>query len=159
MPALVVANLKIMVRDRQALLWALAFPLILVAVFGVFDIDASGSADLALIDRANDSRSRELRKKLDGIDYLNLVTTYRSQAKAEEALRNGDLEYLLIIPEGMKELSQRSSSDPGNGGGAGEKLTNEPVSLVLYYDVNNELGNQLVIEAIRHFVDDENLRL
>ena len=35
MLALLVANLKIMLRDRQALLWALLFPLILVTVFGL----------------------------------------------------------------------------------------------------------------------------
>lgn len=159
MLALLVANLKIMVRDRQALLWALAFPLILVTVFGLFDIDASGSADLAVIDRANDSRSRELRQKLRGIDYLNLDTTYRSEASAEEALRDGDLEYLLVIPEGVAELSGPSAPGTEDGEGAGERALNEPVSLVLYYDGNNDLGNQLVIEVIRHFVDQENLKL
>ena len=33
------------------------------------------------------------------------------------------------------------------------------MSLALYYNINNEVGNQLIIEAIGHFVDQENLRL
>ena len=33
---LTIANLKMLARDRQALFWALLFPLIFVVVFGLF---------------------------------------------------------------------------------------------------------------------------
>ena len=158
MLALLVANLKIMLRDRQALFWALAFPLILVVVFGIFEIEGGGSADLAIIDYANTERSRELRRKIADIDYLIIDRQYDSLARAEEALKDGDLEYLLVIPKEMAELSTSSAALHGDDEDGATHL-DEPVSLALYYDVNNELGNQLVIEAIRHFVDEETLRL
>jgi len=159
MLALLVANLKIMVRDRQALFWALAFPLILVMVFGVFEVGGPGSADLAIIDHANSPLSRELQSKLAEIDYLNINRQYVSQAEAQEALKDGDLEYLLVIPRGMTELSRPLASPNRNSDGVGSTHPDEPVSLTIYYDVNNEVGNQLVIETIRHFLDEENLRL
>jgi ABC-2 type transport system permease protein len=158
MLALLVANLKIMLRDRQALLWALLFPLILVTVFGLFDVDRAGSADLAIIDRANTDSSRELHNKLDSIEYLNVHIHYASEAVAHEALGNGDLEYLLVIPESFAMLPGRpgqSSQDGGNGAA----YPDAPVSLDLYYDGNNSRGSQLVIETIRHFVDEETFRL
>ena len=159
MSALLVANLKIMVRDRQALLWAILFPLILVTVFGVFDVDGAGSADLAIIDHADTASSREIRSKLAEVDYLSIDTSYAREAEAQEDLKEGDLEYLLVIPESMAGLSNPSASR--DQAKEGEKAVDlgQPVSLALYYDVNNDLGNQLVIEAVRHFVDEENLRL
>ena len=159
MLALLVANLKIMVRDRQALLWAVFFPLILVVVFGVFEIDGTGSADIMIIDEANTGGSRELRRKLTEIGYLNIDASYATRDEALVALEDGDLEYMLVIPQGMARLSEPSSPSVGDDTGGGRTEPHAPVSLTLYYDVNNDLGNQLVIETIRHYVDEENLRL
>ena len=154
---LLVANLKIMTRDRQAIFWALAFPLMMVVVFGVFDINAVGSADLAIVDPSGSELSRELRRKLGAIDYLNIDSGYHSQADAQEDLKSGALEYLLVIPEDASNLPGAST---GSEVGDGDSVApGRPVVLDLYYDVNNDLGNQLVIEVIRHFVDEENLQL
>ena len=150
MLALLVANLKIMVRDRQAIFWALLFPLILVLVFGVFEVDGTGTADLAVIDYSRTDRSRELEAKLSRIDYLSINNQYSSEAQARVDLQDGDLEYLLVIPRGLTDVSGPSDQPAGDG---------TTVSLELYYDVNNELGNQLVIEVMRHFVDEENIRI
>ena len=153
MLALLVANLKIMVRDRQAIFWALLFPLILVLVFGVVDVDRAGTADIAVIDYARTDRSRELEAKLSRIDYLSINSQYSSEAQARIDLQEGDLEYLLLIPRDLTDVSGPSDQP------AEDDEDGAPVSLELYYDVNNELGNQLVIEVMRHFVDEENLRI
>ena len=156
---LLVANLKIMVRDRQALFWALAFPLMLVTVFGLFDIDGAGSADLAVIDHANTQSSRELSRKLAAMDYLVIDLGYPSEAAAQEDLEDGSLEYLLVIPRNVADISDVSGSVDLDGVESGSAFPSLPVSLELYYDVGDDVGNQLVIETIRHFVDEENLRL
>ena len=163
MLALLVANLKMLVRDRQALFWALAFPLILVTVFGVFEVSGAGSADLAIIDLANSSHSRYLREKLaqmdSRIDYLDLAPQYTSLSDAQDALKEGELEYVLVIPAGMRTSTGTSNSQNPGDTDTAAMLEDRPVSLLLYYDVNNELGNQLIFEVIRHLVDEENLRL
>ena len=146
MLALLVANLKMMVRDRQALFWALVFPLIFVVVFGLFDVGGSGSADIVIIDHADTSLSRGLREALSEIEFLNINDEYASQAEAQEALEDGDLEYLLVIPETLTKL------------GAGTEPA-EPVTLILYYDQANIQENQLVEGVLRQFLDDVNLEL
>ena len=37
--SLVLANLKLIYRDRQAAFWAIAFPLIFLLIFGLFNFD------------------------------------------------------------------------------------------------------------------------
>ena len=46
--SLIIANLKIIIRNRQALFWALVFPLIFVVVFGLFRIDEPGTTTIAV---------------------------------------------------------------------------------------------------------------
>lgn len=137
-----VANLKMMARDRQALFWALVFPFVLVMVFGIFDIGRGATASIAIIDRANTDSSGKLFLDIQRVDYLLVDSRFDRQAELEAraALKDGDLEYVLIIPE------------PNPGG-------DELLSPILLYDVNIELGNQLVIGAIQHLVDRENLNL
>ena len=156
---LLVANLKIMVRDRQALFWALAFPLILVMVFGLFDVSRGGSADLGILDYADSDRSRELRRKLADIDYLVVDADYADQAEAEYALKDGQLEYLLVIPEGLTQLSKSSARAGAEDAESDGVLSDRALSLELYYGVNDDPSTQLVIGAIRHVVDEENIRL
>ncbi|MBM3945892.1 MAG: ABC transporter permease, partial [SAR202 cluster bacterium] len=55
-----VADLKMIVRNRQALFWALAFPLIFVVVFGLFRLDQVNPATIAVVDQSNDPVSRGL---------------------------------------------------------------------------------------------------
>ena len=159
MLALLVANLKIMTRDRQAIFWALFFPLLLVSVFGVFDLDRFGSADLAIISGSDTGLSRELHRKLSSIDYLVIDPEYTDVADAKNAIADGDLEFLVVVPQGVEQLSDSEILEISDGRDIVPASPSIPVALTLYYDVNNTTANQLVIETIHHFVDEENLRL
>ena len=150
MLALVIANLKIMVRDRQTLFWALAFPLIFVIIFGLFDFEPSSTVDLTVIDEPSSEGSRALVRKLSEAEHIKVDAGYASRIEAQEALRAGDLENLLIIPEGVETASR---------GLASSEESSTPVSLLLYQSTGNEVGNQLVAETIRRSVNEENLRL
>ena len=150
---LLVANLKMMVRDRQTLFWALAFPLIFVAVFGLFDIGGFSSVDLAIIDRADTQLSHTIRENLASIESLDIETQYAGEDEARQALEDGDLDYLLVIPPALTSVT--SGSVDGDGG----VNATEPVSLSLYYDQTNVQANQLVLGVLRQFLDELNLEL
>ena len=72
MVALIFANLKMMARNRQAIFWALFFPLMLVVVFGLFDFNGVGVADVAVIDQSGGPRAALFRERLDAIEFLDL---------------------------------------------------------------------------------------
>ena len=142
MVALLLANLRMMLRDRQTLFWALIFPLIFVAVFGLVDFEGTGTADLAVIDHAQSETSRQIAVELGGLELLDLDNSYADQQEALEAIEDGDLDYLLVLPEGL-------------GGAVGD----EPAPIVLYYDQANLQDNQLVLGVLHNLAAQANMSL
>ena len=61
-----------MARNRQAIFWALFFPLMLVVVFGLFDFNGVSAADVAVIDKSGGPRAEIFLERLDGIEFLEL---------------------------------------------------------------------------------------
>ncbi len=142
MLALILANLKMMARNRQAIFWALFFPLLLVVVFGLLDFRGVSSTDLAIIDLSEGPRAELLRERLDGIEFLDVedrLSTTRTTAADE--LVSGDLGYLIVIPQGFE--------DP-----AGEPRADELEPVELVYTTRNPERNQLVDGAVRSLVSD-----
>lgn len=138
-----------MARNRQGLFWALAFPLLLVVVFGLFDFRGVTPASLAVADSSGGPKAELLRERLDAIDFLSLSTEPEDLAldsegaldDAYQRLRDGDLGYLLIIPRGLDEPAAENASG-----------ATEPVTLV--YSTRNPERNQLVEGAIHSLVID-----
>jgi len=132
--AFTLANLKMMARNRQATFWALFFPLLLVVVFGLLDIDGVGSADLVVIDQAGTEASKTLLRKLAGIEFLELKEDPGDPDAigAREAVIRGRLDYLLLIPEGF-------------GGGESRPVT-------LMYNSGDRQRNQMVDGTVRNLV-------
>ena len=100
---LTLANLKMTVRNRQALFWALAFPLLFVGFFALVGNFAGESAErAAVIDNAQDGVSASLIETLARLDGLELDASPRSDESAARAeIADGELDYLLIIPAGI----------------------------------------------------------
>ena len=143
MLAITVANVKMMIRNRQGLFWALIFPLLLVVVFGLFDFRGVTPTGLAVADLSGGPRAEVLIKRLDDIAFLDREGVDASMAgaidEARQRLVDGDLGYLLLIPNGLDSPAAESST-----------RTVEPVTLV--YSTRNPERNQLVEGAIRSLV-------
>ena len=143
MLAITLANLKMMARNRQGLFWALAFPLLLVVVFGLFDFRGVTPAGLAVADYSGGPKAELLRERLGEIAFLEPEELDPEEAGAVEDARQrltgGDLGYLLLIPQGL--------DDPAAENSAGAV---EPVTLV--YATRNPERNQLVEGAVHSLV-------
>ena len=139
MVALVLANMKMMARNRQAIFGALLFPLMLVVVFGLFDFNGVGAADVAVIDQSGSPRAELLRERLQDIEFLDLEFEDLDIADAREKVTDGDLGYLIIIPELF--------DDP-----AGQAQADGPAPVILVYSTRNPDRNQLVDGAVRNLV-------
>ena len=141
---LTIANLKMIVRNRQALFWALAFPVVMLGIFGVIGGFRSSTVTVGVVNYANDALSNRLIDSLDDVPEFEVelwVVGEAAEEAAREAVRDGDLGYLLVIPEGLESMAQ---SGP-------------PVSLTLVYD-EGLLGGSVVVE-IERFLDRINLEL
>ena len=97
--ALTVATLKIFFRNRQAVFFNFLVPLVIMAIFGVLNFDAFARVDVGVVDEARNSATEELVHFLEDTDVLDLqIGTREDQI---EALGDGDLDFLIILPPGF----------------------------------------------------------
>ena len=114
MLALTVANLKMMVRNRQTTFWALFFPLIMVAVFGLFDFNSFASSSVAAVDLADNVASRQLIDSLNEAELVQLGDPPTSLEEGRRAVEKGDLDFLVAIPADFgAETIDGSNPSPG----------------------------------------------
>ena len=64
---LTIANLKMIVRNRQALFWALAFPVVMLGIFGLVGGFRSSTVTIGVVDYAGDTLSNRLIGSLDDV--------------------------------------------------------------------------------------------
>jgi ABC-2 type transport system permease protein len=138
---LILANVKMLFRNRQALFWAMAFPLIFVSVFGIFDLDRPPTMNVGVIDRAQDDLSRQIIQDLEHVESV-LVKMRTDEDAARGEVQQGDLEFLMILPSGLK-----ASVD-----------AREVARVELVYDESSPIAT-LGLGTMERFLDQENLRL
>lgn len=143
MLAITLANLKMMIRNRQGLFWALLFPLLLVVVFGLFDFRGVTPTGLAVVDNSGGPKAEILRERLDGIAFLEREDLDPDMPgaldEARQRLVDGELGYLLLIPNGLDSPAAENRTG-----------STEPVTLV--YSTRNPERNQLVEGAVHSLV-------
>jgi ABC-2 type transport system permease protein len=95
---LTVANIRSFSRDRAALFWTLAFPLIFVVLFG--SIFSGGNQDrrIGFADLDGTPASAQLKSAFGAIDGVTLVDG--SEHDLVERMRDGELSAVVVVPHG-----------------------------------------------------------
>jgi ABC-2 type transport system permease protein len=137
MAVLFVASLKILLRDRLRLFWALFFPLMFIGVFALFNLDAPPKVDIAVVNEAPGSISEALIDNLTSVKMFKVKAVDDLQV-ARQDLKDGNYDMVLLLP-------------PGLGQNAEAKAT------VLYSEANL-VTNQVALGALSSFVDEFNLQ-
>ena len=104
--ALSLANLRSFVRDRAALFWTLAFPIVFVIMFGT--IFAGGGSDYRVgwVDQDHTPASSALREAFAENAPVELTDGTLEEAKA--SMTDGDLDGILVIPRGLQAVIDAS---------------------------------------------------
>jgi len=116
--ALFVASVLMFVRNRVAVFFSLFLPLIIMLIFGVLNFEGSITIELGLVDEARNEDSQRLANGLAEYDYF--VLSSGSRDGQVTALEEGDLDFVLVIPEGFDPqpgqqtglVAYASSADP-----------------------------------------------
>ena len=95
---LTVANIKSFTRDRAALFWTLAFPLIFVFLFGSIFTGGDNSRTIGLADMDGSPASAQLKSAFGEVPNLELVEG--SEAELVAQMRDGDLAAVIVVPQG-----------------------------------------------------------
>lgn len=139
---LTLANLKMTLRNRQALFWSLAFPLIFVVAFGFFfSEDRPFTISVAVVDHARDQMSAAIVEGLRSLPGVKLEEQ-EAEETALEKIREGKLGFLLVIPQG---LARKALEEP-------------PATVVLHYDEASGAA-QVGLGMLSQFLEEMNLKL
>ncbi|MBI4260630.1 MAG: ABC transporter permease [Actinobacteria bacterium] len=137
MGKLIVSSLKLLYRDKQALFWALAFPVIFAVIFGLFDFTDVPDVDIAVVVEEGSPVSEGLLDGLGEIDAFS-VTSLRSLDVARDELVKGYWDVVLGVP----------AAAPG-----------QPLLLFVLYNETNFETNQFAISAIERLAGVMNLQI
>ena len=138
--ALTVANIRSYVRDRAALFWTLAFPLIFIFMFGfIFQGGGGGGLTIAWADEDGSAASRQLRDAFVGQETLEVQET--STDAALESMRAGDVDAVLVVPTGYEAAI--AASQAGQGAPAAITVYTDPSRSNLMASVYQAVGNVL----------------
>jgi ABC-2 type transport system permease protein len=97
--ALTVASLKMYFRNRQALFWALFFPLLIMIIFGIMNFDGYNPPDVGVHDAAQNDASEALIQALRGGDSKVLEVTTGTIEEIQDDLQFSGSRAAIVIPE------------------------------------------------------------
>ncbi len=136
------ANVKEFIRDRAALFWTFAFPIVFIVLFGlIYGGTNSVSYNVVVIDHDNTAISKQL------VGVFNKVSAFKikneSQSQANSDLKNGQLDMLIVIPAGFS--ARINAKNPDN-----------PAQVQMFYDgsgnqTNAQVERQIVQEVLTGF--------
>ena len=119
---LTVANIRSFLRNRAALFWTLAFPLIFIVLFGsIFTGGGEEARKYAWVDGDGTAASAQLRAAFAGARLVEL--TDESEADGLESMRAGEVRAVLVVPKGFGDAIGQAATSPA-----------APVTVTVYTD-------------------------
>jgi ABC-2 type transport system permease protein len=140
------ANLKSFARDRAALFWTLAFPVLFVILFGtIFSGGGTPKYKLGWVDQDGSQASAGLRAGFASVTGLTLVDGTLDAEKA--SMSTGDVDGIVVVPSGLGAAAGALST----GG------TAENVALTLYVDPSRTNTTAALTAITRAIADHTNI--
>ena len=121
--ALTVANIRSYIRDRAALFWTMAFPLVFIVLFGlIFSAGSSTRLALGWVDDDGSAASAQLTATFASQLGVTLIET--TQQDAIDQMNIGKVDSVVVVPKGY------GASLIASGTGTGSV----PAKVVVYTD-------------------------
>jgi ABC-2 type transport system permease protein len=106
---LTVANIKSFTRDRAALFWTLAFPVIFVVLFGSIFSGGNNDRTIGFADLDNTATSQKLAAAFAAVDGVKLEMGPENELQAK--MKDGQLSAVIVVPEGYEQtVTSRSGT-------------------------------------------------
>ena len=145
--ALTAANLRSFTRDRAALFWTLAFPVVFVILFGTIFSGGSTDYDLGWVDQDGSPPAVALREAF--VENAPVKLTDGTLDESRARMQTGDLDGIIVIPAGLG-----AAVGAGQGGGA-----TAPVAVTVVTDPSRSGTSQAVLQIATGLVMAANLEL
>ncbi|MGH9174013.1 MAG: ABC transporter permease, partial [Vicinamibacterales bacterium] len=133
---MVIANVKMSVRNRTALFWNLAFPLLFIFLFRFLFAEGDISIDVGIVGEDTSPVAQQVAAAMRGAEGFE-VSTGGFDGELEQ-LRDGDRSVVVVFSPGTGE-SELSAS--------------------LYWDESDPQFGQIALGAVNQFLSDVNERM
>jgi ABC-2 type transport system permease protein len=139
------ANLRSFTRDRAAMFWTLAFPIVFVIMFGTIFAGGGDSAyRLGWVDQDGSPVSAQLRAAL--ADNAPVKLTDGTLDAARASMQKGDLDAIIVIPQGLAGILQHRGGDA-------------QLTVTVITDPSRSSTSQAVLQIANGLVSAANLQL
>ncbi len=133
---LLVAAFKQFFRDRTALFFTFAFPLLFMLIFGlVFSNDENMDYDIGLVNSSGSTTASSISQTLHQVPIFSISEGGLDEKLAE--LKNGDLRAVIVIPQDIESAI---------AGGTAADIT-------VYYDPSQTTSVQIILPVLRETVN------
>lgn len=124
-------NLKMLLRNKQALFWSLVFPLVFTFIFGTFFGKGSTSTgNIIMINQSNSQLSKTISKTFTKSDLFK-VSEQTDIAKSKDLVKKGKSVAVVVIPKGF-----------------GDQSPTAPTKVKVIIDPANAQGNSIVVGVL-----------
>jgi len=147
------ADLKAFVRSKATLFWTLAFPIMLILIFGaIFSGIGETEFELYVQNLDEDDEFGITEGFLQGLEstgYIKIKNVPKNE-DVKSYMDENDIKRVLVIPENFSETIIMSQQDPNS--------TNI-VNLLFYFDQSEQTSNQQIKDIISYFVVNTNMNV
>jgi len=113
--SLLLANIKMTVRNKQTLFWMILFPILMMGIFGIIFSNDQGEAKVCVVDLDKSTLSRSIVTGLEKVDKIKVEKDSKKQGL--EKLREAKVDAVLVLEKGFSR-----------------GFPQEPADIELYYD-------------------------
>jgi ABC-2 type transport system permease protein len=139
---LYVANLREFIRDRMAIFWTIAFPVVFIIVFGaVFSNNDDTNFGIGLAVQDQGAVGQALQQAYLATPALHITTGSPDGLIAK--LKKGDLRMVIVVPDGSTAAVQSGQEAPIEAYYDPANQTSAQVALTIAEKVMNAVDQQL----------------
>jgi len=145
---LTVANIRSFVRDRTAMFWTFAFPVIFILLFGaIFSGGGNAKYSIGWVDEDGSAATQRLRAVFGNVSLFDMKD--QSIAEARDAVTKGDVRAVIVVPKGFEATATAACSAAGSG-----SLPAAPVSsgITVYTDESQQTSSQTVQQVVAQVI-------
>ena len=142
------ASLRTWLRSKGTLFWTLAFPVILILIFGaIFSGIGETEYELYVQDLDDSDLSQGFKEMLESTGVIKIITV-DADVNVTKYIKDENIKRLLVIPSDYSETLTQAFSDP-----------NSSVNLSYYFDPSEQTSNQVVRSVISNILQSLNMEL
>jgi ABC-2 type transport system permease protein len=139
---LLLADFKQFFRDRTALFFTFAFPVLFMLIFGfVFSGTDDISYDIGLVNLDGSAASEGISQALQEVHIFE-TSTGELEKKLDE-LRGGEIDAVVVIPVGVEESIGRG----------------EMIDITVHYDPSLTTPAQIILPVLQQVIDTVNIQM